>query len=303
MKANWRSALAQSLPALPQPLYSDQGLPALLRTLTPYPHSSCQETAQKLVLLIAEAHENLARTTLFCWRRLHTDACILAAFVSPPLDAIAKLDTAIIISGAAGEGRLDLILDIIQRIQSELLPSPIITPFRSPLPPSPTLSEPAIPSLPTPPSLAAFQSRHHTAPFILRDYARPWPALSERPWTSAGYLGAIAGPGRIVPVEVGRDYRADDWSQKLVPWDLFLSSVDSDDEALYLAQHSLMMQFPALRADIEVPDYVYAALPRPPGCEPPSNDEQLVINAWIGPKDTVSAAHTVRVVCSVISCY
>lgn len=253
---------------------------------------------EELDRLVAVAYEHLARTSLFCWRRVHTDTSILSARVSPPLAAIAKLDAAIIVSGAAGEGRLDLILDMIQHIQSEHTAAPNITSFvSSSVPAAPSLPAPVIPCLSAPPSLRAFQSHDHAAPFVLREYARHWPALNHRPWASTDYLRTIAGHGRVVPVEVGRDYRTDDWSQKLVAWDEFLSSLDSDDDAdtLYLAQHSLLMQFPALRADIEVPDYVYSALPRPPGCEPPANDEQLVINAWLGPKGTISPAHTVRV--------
>ncbi|KAJ7090311.1 hypothetical protein B0H15DRAFT_838071 [Mycena belliarum] len=255
----------------------------------------------QLDLLAATALANLATTaanadpsTLFAWRHLHTDACVLAALVSPPSDAIAKLDTAIIVSGAAGKGRLDLILDLIQRIQSQYWPSPGLNSYVSQLSSLPPFLAPVpvIPSRSSPPSLTAFQTYDYKAPFIVRDHARHWPALNERPWASIDYLRAVAGPARIVPVEVGRDYRTDDWSQKLIPWDDFLDSLDAGDEVLYLAQHSLLMQFPDLRADIEVPDYVYAALPRQPGSEPPANDEQLVINLWLGPKGTVSPAHT-----------
>ncbi|KAJ7168183.1 hypothetical protein C8R43DRAFT_141245 [Mycena crocata] len=250
---------------------------------------------EQLDAIVAAAYETLARTSLHYWRRRHTDASILNALVSPPRDAIAKLDTAIIVSGAAG--RLDLILDIIQHIQAEHFPSPAFraASFVSQVPDPEPFSGLPITCLATPPSLAAFQSDKYKAPFILRGYAQEWPAFNEHPWASSDYLRSVAGQGRIVPVEVGHDYRTDDWSQKLISWDVFLDSLDSDDgdTPLYLAQHSLLMQFPALRADIEVPDYVYAALPRPPGCEePPANDEQLVINAWLGPKNTVSPAHT-----------
>ncbi|KAJ7261290.1 hypothetical protein B0H12DRAFT_1106131 [Mycena haematopus] len=247
--------------------------------------------------IITDAHANLAATSLFCWRRLHTDASILSALVSPPLESIAILDTAIIVSGAAGEGRLDLILDIIQHTQAEHLShDPYVYNTASTVPlhlPKTYPNVTAIPSLSAPPSLGAFQSRYHNTPFILRGFARDWPALNERPWASTEYLRSVAGPGRVVPVEVGRDYRTDDWSQKIISWDAFLDSLDPDDaQPLYLAQHSLLMQFPALRADVEVPDYVYTDVPRPPGCPPPQNDEQLVINAWLGPKGTVSPAHT-----------
>ncbi|KAJ6500543.1 Clavaminate synthase-like protein [Mycena sanguinolenta] len=247
--------------------------------------------------IIAAAHANLAATSLFCWRRLHTDASILSALASPPLESIAALDTAIIVSGAAGEGRLDLILDIIQQTQVEHLShvsfSQNTASFTLVDPPAIPEAAIAITSLAAPPSLVAFQSRHHNAPFILRGFARDWPALNEHSWASTAYLRSVAGPGRVVPVEIGRDYRTEDWSQKIISWDAFLNSLDANDaQPRYLAQHSLFMQFPALREDIEVPDYVYADLPRPPGCPPPQNDEQLVINAWLGPKGTVSPAHT-----------
>ncbi|KAJ7349157.1 hypothetical protein DFH08DRAFT_864579 [Mycena albidolilacea] len=274
--------------------------PALLQQLTEIStqHLDSPTDPGALDKIITDAHANLAATSLLCWRRLHTDASILSALVSPPLEAIQKLDTAIIVSGAAGEGRLDLILDIIQHIQSEHSPPDTYvhnTSFVCPAPPAPAIAKniTAISCLATPPSVAAFQSRYHGAPFILRGFAHDWPALNERPWGSIEYLRSVAGPGRVVPVEVGRDYRTDDWSQKIISWDVFLDSLDVDDaQPLYLAQHSLLMQFPDLRADIEVPDYVYASMPRPPGYPPPQNDEQLVINAWLGPKGTVSPAHT-----------
>lgn len=119
----------------------------------------------------------------------------------------------------------------------------------------------------------------------------------------------------MVPVEVGSDYRAEDWNQKMLPWEDFLQGIGltlgsyeneggelgsqsdtSGKEVLYLAQHTLLTQFPALRSDIIVPDYVYSSPPPPstfPTYRPPGNDDQLVINAWLGPKGTLSPAHTV----------
>jgi lysine-specific demethylase 8 len=131
--------------------------------------------------------------------------------------------------------------------------------------------------------------------------------MQERPWSSVDYLRSVAGPGRIVPVEVGKDYRNDDWTQKLMNWDEFLESIDFPDrpsrqtpgDVLYLAQHNLLTQFPALRADIVIPDYLYACPSCPvdfPAYKPPANEEQFVLNAWLGPKGTISPAHTVRTV-------
>ncbi|CAK5279346.1 unnamed protein product [Mycena citricolor] len=223
------------------------------------------------------------------------------ATLLPPLQAIAKLDAAIIISGCAGTGRLDLVLEIIQQLQDHcsgrLAPSPLSSsPCYHPIQPLAATSLPterSIPVLSRGPSLSAFQTQHYQSPFVIRDYASHWPALNEHPWASTQYLRSVAGPGRVVPVEVGRDYRTEDWTQKIMPWDDFLDSLDDHSETtlLYLAQHSLFMQFPALRYDIEVSDYAYAEIPRQ-GFDPPANEEQLVINAWLGPRNTVSPAHT-----------
>jgi Cupin-like domain len=259
-----------------------------------------------------------------CWRRLYTDACLLRSLsdigtLENPdktiaLESIARLDRAIIIAGAAGDGRLDLVIDIIQRIQSEFFRSVRVSESpkvfdSSPLPlPSYTSVELASSSRhilyeDEYPSMLSFQHQFCKKPFILRGYIRDWPAMREHPWSSLDYLRCVAGPGRIVPVEIGKDYRNDDWTQKLMKWDEFIASINfsgvhqQHDEILYLAQHNLLTQFPALRSDIIVPDYAYSCLSAPPdflGYRPPGNDEQLVINAWLGPKGTISPAHTVN---------
>ena len=244
-----------------------------------------------------------------CWRRLYTDVHILRALAGidshTALEAIGHLDRAIIIAGAAGDGRLDLILSLISKIQSSYVqarqpPATLSCPELN------VVREPQrirtschiIPSLTRPPSFETFQSSSYKSPFILRRFASDWPALNEHPWASAPYLRSIAGPGRLVPVEVGADYRADDWTQQLMSWDDFLASLHLEDQqkVLYLAQHNLLMQFRDLNADIIVPDYAYASLPPPsefPGYKPPTNDDQLVTNAWLGPRGTISPAHTV----------
>jgi lysine-specific demethylase 8 len=126
--------------------------------------------------------------------------------------------------------------------------------------------------------------------------------MRDRPWRSAAYLQSVAGPGRLVPVEIGKDYRLGDWKQELMDWTDFLSTINFDDQAssrnqetvFYLAQHDLIKQFPALREDIIIPDYVYVSLPCVdyPDYQPPQHDEAL-LNAWLGPKGAMSPAHTV----------
>ncbi|CDO68874.1 hypothetical protein BN946_scf185000.g17 [Trametes cinnabarina] len=227
------------------------------------------------------------------------------------ISAVGHLDHAIVISGAPGEGRLAFVVDLIESIQSECLGSSAALRrdlyFTMPMEGSTkpvaaviTTAAKRVPCLDTPPSLASFVSRLSRQPFVLPGFLKDWPALSEHPWNSLDYLRAVAGPGRVVPVEVGNDYRADDWTQRMMPWEDFLerlggSSQNGAHPILYLAQHSLFKQFPALRDDIILPDYVYSSLDAPDGYPqyaPPSNEDQLVLNAWLGPARTVSPAHT-----------
>ncbi|KAI0086642.1 Clavaminate synthase-like protein [Irpex rosettiformis] len=263
------------------------------------------------------------------WRRVYTDACILRSLAdilnmehnellhqSMSDVCIARLDRAIIIAGPCGCGRLDLILELIRGIQLHTSWTKKLNTSRSSLSSGDSLSKAiALPrtfAKPIPrldlgvsPSLSAFASTYFMEPFILPGYVLDWPAMQEHPWRSIEYLEKIAGPGRIVPVEVGSDYRTDDWTQTLMSWESFLASLSvlyggSEKEqvpkpVLYLAQHNLFTQFPALRNDIIVPDYVYAAPDAPenyPEYHPPANDEQLVTNVWLGPAGAVSPAHT-----------
>lgn len=262
------------------------------------------------------AHQRMASSSAsssYCWRRLYTDACILwslaeIAFTdilgeSTILESIGRLDRAIVVAGAPGEGRLELAMDCIHNIQSSYLPVrsfetiPQFGSMSSPPAPNFNASSNSIPCI-LPPSFASFERSQSHQPFILRGHTRSWPAMNEHPWASDAYLRSVAGPGRIVPIEVGSDYRRDDWTQRMMNWDDFLSAITLSHrtETFYLAQHNLLKQFPALREDIIVPDYVYAALLPPasfPKYKPPGNDEQLVINAWLGPAGTESPAHTV----------
>jgi len=235
-------------------------------------------------------------------------------------DSVVRLDMAIVIAGAPGNGRLDLILETINRIQTIYLP--IATngghiaeshELRRTvaLPQVQGLASQEVRSI-SPPSITSFLGKLE-CPFMLRGFLSDWPALTYNYWGSSSYLLRVAGRGRIVPIEIGKDYRESEWTQKMMPWEMFLrgigilhsksddiSTITDADSPLYLAQHNLLTQFPKLRSDIVIPDYAYSS-PHPPSSfpdyKPPGNEEQLVINAWLGPAGTVSPAHTVRVPC------
>ncbi|WVF69032.1 hypothetical protein IAT40_003806 [Kwoniella sp. CBS 6097] len=193
-----------------------------------------------------------------------------------------------------------------------------------------------ISTLSTPPSIDEYLQHHSQRPFILRGYLAggcetgfdndeldeadfgppPWPAVER--WRSAEYLKSMAGKGRVVPVEVGGAYVDVSWTQKIIPFDEFLSvsGFDSKDKAnngacpvsdnvetdppsqpLYLAQYALFDQFPDLAKDISYPDYVWSEPPVPvdyPTYRPPQTEDGVIVNVWIGSGEgkIVSPAHT-----------
>ncbi|KAF8432414.1 hypothetical protein L210DRAFT_3413778 [Boletus edulis BED1] len=245
-------------------------------------------------------------------RMLYIDAAILKVLARaslPPLpgdaarECISILDRAIIIAGAATDDtrRDHVVHDVIKQLQSDIPcrpPSIAVlvagqTPVQRPL----SMSRNSVPTLATLPSIFSPQQHWSRAPFAIPAYADHWPAMHHpHQWASLPYLFSLAGPGRIVPVEVGDDYRSDEWTQKLISWEDFLSSLDPSSvhrphQTIYLAQHSLFTQFPQLRDDIILPDIVYASLDAPdyPAYQPPPD---VIVNAWLGPKGTISPAHT-----------
>lgn len=267
------------------------------------------ECADKCLRLMNFSYEKMCDlgngdASLDIWRSIYTDSCIVRAFAvsrQSLLLAISTLDRAIIIAGPFGDGRLDLILELIRHFQQPLLQQYVKTIL--PTPTVPATFKCTIPQLSSPPTFLTFQSQHSIRPFILRNYAQDWPAMRDRPWRSAAYLRSVAGPGRLVPVEIGKDYRLGNWKQDLMDWTDFLSTIDFDDQPssrkketiFYLAQHDLIKQFPDLREDIIIPDYVYASLPCVdyPDYRPPQHDYEALFNVWLGPKGAMSPAHTV----------
>ncbi|KAG8971456.1 hypothetical protein FRC05_011029 [Tulasnella sp. 425] len=221
-------------------------------------------------------------------------------------NAIARLDRAIILTG--GDRYADFLQDTIEGVQNRYLPLDNVQAFSTVAISQATessLSSPAtlplasnpIPSIPAP-SLSSFQRKHSRHPFVIKAYASDWPALTNHPWGSPEYLRQVGGRGRVVPVEIGSDYRTSEWTQELMDWEEFLDKIfkpaESSQPKLYLAQHSLLRQFPSLQRDMEIPPYVYSALDSSDDWvtyRPPMNDERLVINAWLGPQNTMSPAH------------
>ncbi|KWU41521.1 Clavaminate synthase-like protein, partial [Rhodotorula sp. JG-1b] len=284
-----------------------------------------------------------------CWRRLYTDAVLYGAIAQLAhsneggdathalLQTIGRLDSALVISGSPGPMRLELAHQAPSHNEEDRLAlshlhqhisSSSSTRNRETTAPSSVYPHPS-PRTRLPPNIPRPGSQPRPPRTVHRPTRRrPFPRNGEKRahtrsrWSDLTYLRRLAGPGRIVPVEVGGDYTQSGWGQKMMPFDEFLDSLaggvgvgvgvgtregdGADRPIYYLAQHSLFRQFPALVSDLLILDLVYS----PPehhypslsldsntsketsSYEPPQSEEGYVLNAWFGPGGTKSAAHT-----------
>ena len=278
---------------------------------------SDSETLSELLNITYQhfSRKNCDYETSLIYRTLYTDVaitmscCHLLQETNDPnkdqfaclLSAIQGLDRAIVFAGAPD--RLDLAHYLIETLQCQYS-TPKSAVYGSLLENATSGRQQYGPTVIQVPQvhLENLLSSGLSTPFIIPGAISDWPAISDpdHAWNSVDYLLSVSGPGRIVPIEMGNDYRVDGWSQQMMPWMDFLCWLrmhdgTRKDEMVYLAQHSLLTQFPKLRDDILIPDLVYIVPnTREAGHKPPANEDGLIINAWLGPKGTISPAHKVR---------
>ena len=232
-----------------------------------------------------------------CWRRLYTDAGISKALKlilehsAGWLDEVVKqLDMILIMTGAPL--REEMIERIFARLQEQ---QPIqgrrMDTFETSSYKAPDI-EYAVPRS----GLSLSQFEKLLEPHVIENSIQHWPAFEDRPWKSPSYLlDRTFGGSRLVPVEVGRSYTDEGWGQTILPFRDFLNQYVEGSKIGYLAQHNLFAQVPALRKDIAIPDFCYAAPPGDAralyGNDTKKLDEPL-LNAWFGPPGTISPLHT-----------
>ncbi|ORZ05522.1 hypothetical protein BCR41DRAFT_361729 [Lobosporangium transversale] len=250
--------------------------------------------------------------------------------LAPLRMAITACDNVLIMAGACGHGRKPLLYDLIEAIEVKIeereqaLPSPHKRQKKARLssvkleedfdPESSPVIKCPIPRVHLP-AFDVFRDHVHNpsgaTPLIITGAIDHWRARSR--WT---HLDSIcqAGPDRLVPIEIGNQYTDEQWTQKLVTVREFIeqyiitpngfsSDTNHDDDSErrqlrnqksqrqigYLAQHDLFDQIPRLRRDVDIPDYCLIDVNEQQGYHPP---DDVLLNAWFGPKETVSPMHT-----------
>ncbi|CAK7564637.1 MAG: hypothetical protein SEPTF4163_002533 [Sporothrix epigloea] len=143
----------------------------------------------------------------------------------------------------------------------------------------------------------------HRRPLILSGMLDHWPAYQPQacPWSSPAYLRWRTLRGRrLVPVEIGRSYVDDGWTQAIVPFADVLAELSCDGGGqgqtrgpTYLAQHALFTQMPRLQSDISIPDACYTSTTdNDDDDDEGDKDSDVLMNAWLGPPGTITPLHT-----------
>ncbi|KAF9435771.1 Lysine-specific demethylase 8 [Entomortierella beljakovae] len=280
-----------------------------------------------------------------CWRELYSDAGILKAIAlgflftatdrdSPNIEslrsAIQSCDNVLIMAGAAGIGRKQLVYDLIDLLEStiegqdHISPSPQKRPKRSKAQgllvedlnyggeggPVPEIKYP-IPRLHLP-TLDEFQQHVNKSsggmPVIITGAIDHWPARER--WTDIDTICRTAGPDRQVPIEIGSQYTDEQWTQKLVTMREFIeqyifkpSNQKSEEkekkEEQEINEHGSPVGYLAQHDLFDQIPRLRRDIDIPDYCmiEPIEEQgyhppEDVLLNAWFGPCGTVSPMHT-----------
>ncbi|KAI8195535.1 mitochondrial division protein 1 [Colletotrichum sp. SAR 10_86] len=251
----------------------------------------------------------------FCWRVLYTELSLMKFVVLVTTGAasddageeelldelVGVLDKALILAGGAGRRRGRR---VIERLLSYLDAPTQATSLPETFPTTRAFTPPVTRPIKVAEgmSMAGFQRYLDSTgdlgpePLVLKGLLTEWPALSSRPWDSPAYLmSRTCGGRRLVPVEVGRSYVDEGWTQELIPFKELLERMANEKgKTTYLAQHELFTQLPHLQNDILTPDHCFTVPPPHPLDRSKDKPELALplVNAWFGPPGTITPLHT-----------
>jgi len=148
-------------------------------------------------------------------------------------------------------------------------------------------------------SIEQFVKNHKTPeiPVKIKQSIEHWPAIEDEKW-NFDYFKATYG-SRTVPIELGKRYTDDSWTQNLMTIQEFIekyieNSTNDQGTKAYLAQHELFEQIPELKEDFDVPLYCFTSEVDDDTASEhlDTPEDNVAVNIWLGPSETVSPLHT-----------
>ena len=135
-------------------------------------------------------------------------------------------------------------------------------------------------------------------PYVLLDIAKHW----EASWTwhePPVWMTLTVEGRRLVPVEIGRSYTDEGFSQKIMPFREFMENYllhPRPDRIGYVAQHDIFSHMPELGSMVETPPICRTQMPAsrfrlPQSILQKPRLAEPIRKIWIGPAGTVSPLH------------